>query len=145
MEIRFFKFNENAEVPHHGSTESAGYDLKACVAKSVEIEGGAVCLVETGIGIEIPSGYFGMVCPRSGLAINHGITILNSPGIIDSDYRGELKCILVNHSKKTFVVENKMRIAQIIICKHETIDWIESQKLSDSERGGGGFGSTGTL
>ena len=143
MDIKFFKFNRNAELPYHGSKDSAGYDLRACLSQDVTIKPGEFKLIETGVGIEIPTGYFGMVCPRSGLAIKHGITVLNSPGIVDSDYRGELKCILINHSKRDFIVEDKMRIVQIIICKYEDINWVETQKIAKSSRGEGGFGSTG--
>jgi len=99
--------------------------------------------IPTGIAISLPKGYEAQIRPRSGLAVKHGITVLNSPGTIDSDYRGEIKVILVNLSNETFVIQNKMRIAQMIIAKHECVDFAEQETLDVSERGSDGFGSTG--
>jgi dUTP pyrophosphatase len=100
-------------------------------------------LVKTGLFIELPIGYEAQVRPRSGLALKKGITVLNSPGTVDADYRGEIGVILVNLSSETFVIENGERIAQLVIAKHERAEWIEVTALSETERGAGGFGSTG--
>lgn len=143
MNIKFKKLKDNAKVPQVGTEFSAGSDLRACIENPVTIEPGMVSIIDTGIAVEIPEGFFGMVCPRSGLSAKNGITVLNAPGIVDADYRGEVKCILINHSKTPFVVENDMRIAQLIITPFQKANWIESDDLTDSARGTGKFGSTG--
>ena len=143
MHIRFKKLLDNAHVPVSGTSNSAGYDLFACVTEDININPNGIVMIPTGIAIEIPDGYFGMVCSRSGLASKHGIHVLNSPGIIDSDYRGELKCIMHNCSNNTFVIQNNTKIAQLVIIKYESIQWIESSNLSCTDRGTQGFGSTG--
>jgi dUTP pyrophosphatase len=143
MNINFYKLNKNAKVPYCGTDHSAGYDLRACISENYNLKAGDFGVIGTGLAIEIPGGFFGMVCPRSGLAAKNGITVLNSPGIVDSDYRGEVKCILINLSQEDFIIENEMRIAQLIICKHEEISWIEYGNLSISKRGEKGLGSTG--
>jgi dUTP pyrophosphatase len=102
-----------------------------------------VKIISSGIAVEIPEKFFGMLTPRSGLAIKNGITLLNSPGIIDADYRGEIKIVLINHSNKTFTVKHGDRIAQLIIVPFASINWIESQNLTQTDRGIKGFGSTG--
>lgn len=146
MDIKIKKLHKNAMVPSSGTIDSAGYDLYSCFddGQEITLDFMETKFIPTGISIEIPRGFFGMVCPRSGLSIKNGITILNAPGIVDSDYRGELKCILTNTSKMPFKIENNMRIAQILIIKHESIRWIETNdELSKTDRGMGGFGSTG--
>ena len=143
MEIKFKKLNKNAVVPILGTANSAGYDLFACIDNDINISPNDIALIPTGIAIEIPNGYSGMVCSRSGLTLKNGIHVLNSPGIIDSDYRGEVKCILHNCSKNTFTVMNNTKIAQLLIIKHETITWTEANDLSNTDRGIKGFGSTG--
>jgi dUTP pyrophosphatase len=100
-------------------------------------------LVATGLFIELPEGYEAQVRPRSGLALKHGITVLNSPGTIDADYRGEIKVLLINHGQEPFTIQNGERIAQMVIAQHATVQWNESLSLNDTERGAGGYGSTG--
>lgn len=143
MEIRIKRLSNNAIIPMTGTDYSAGYDLFSCIEKDININPNEIKIIPTGIAIEIPTGYFGMVCSRSGLSSKHGLVILNSPGIIDSDYRGEIKCILYNCSEYTFIVKNNIKIAQLLIMKHEVINWIESYDLSNTSRGENGFGSTG--
>ncbi|GHT88659.1 deoxyuridine 5'-triphosphate nucleotidohydrolase [Alphaproteobacteria bacterium] len=142
MIIKFYRLNSAVQVPIRGTEESAGYDLSACLDENFCLKPHEISIIGTGLALEIPSGFFGMICPRSGLAAKHGISILNAPGIIDSDYRGEIKCILINFSENEFVIEDKMRIAQLIICKHENCSFLE-KSLNNSERGENGFGSTG--
>jgi dUTP diphosphatase len=133
--------------PHHlpeQKTEfSSGLDLRAYTEEPINIGPGETTLVKTGLFLEIPQGYEGQVRPRSGLAFKHGITVLNSPGTIDADYRGEIKVLLINHSKIPFSIESGDRIAQLVIAKHEKIEWEESEILEESMRSEGGFGSTG--
>lgn len=144
MEIRIKKLSKNSIIPALGTTNSAGYDLYACINNDICISPNEIILIPTGIAIEIPNSYFGMICSRSGLAAKYGIYILNSPGIIDSDYRGEIKCVLHNSSNSIFTVKNGTRIAQLIIMKYENIKFVESETLSDTSRGFNGFGSTGS-
>jgi dUTP pyrophosphatase len=118
-------------------------DLRANLSESVILQPLGRAIIKTGLFIELPIGYEAQVRPRSGLAAKKGITVLNSPGTVDADYRGEIGVILVNLSQETFVVENGERIAQLIIAKHERAQWIEVQELSETTRGEGGFGSTG--
>ena len=131
------------ELPEYATIASAGLDLRANIVDSIKIGSLEKAVVPTGLFIEIPMGYEARVRPRSGLAFKHGITVLNSPGTIDADYRGEIKVILVNLSKEDFVIENGERIAQMVIAAHEQAEWVEVQALNETERGAGGFGSTG--
>ena len=131
------------ELPEYATIASAGLDLRANIVDSIKIGSLEKAVVPTGLFIEIPMGYEAQVRPRSGLAFKHGITVLNSPGTIDADYRGEIKVILVNLSKEDFVIENGERIAQMVIAAHEQAEWVEVQALNETERGAGGFGSTG--
>ena len=130
-------------LPHYATTGSAGLDLLAAVDQEITLAPGQRMAVPTGIAIELPHGVEAQVRPRSGLALNHGITCLNSPGTIDSDYRGEIKAILINHSQEDFLISRGARIAQMVIARHEQAELVESHALSDSARGAGGFGSTG--
>lgn len=131
-------------IPHYATEKSAGMDLTAAVDASVTIKaGGGVELIPTGIAIALPSGTEAQVRPRSGLAAKNGVTVLNSPGTIDADYRGEIKVILINHSQTDFVVERGMRIAQMVIAKYEHVSLNEVESLDETTRGSGGFGSTG--
>ncbi len=130
-------------MPHYATKGSAGLDLLAAVDAEMVLEPGKRAAVPTGIAIELPQGVEAQVRPRSGLAINHGITCLNAPGTIDSDYRGEVKVILVNHAQEPFRIARGMKIAQIVIARYEQAVLFETDALSDSERGAGGFGSTG--
>lgn len=131
------------ELPSYATTASAGMDIRAFLEEPVVLEAGNQILIPTGLSIELPAGYEAQVRPRSGLAAKNGITVLNSPGTIDADYRGEIKVILVNHSPTPFTIRNGERIAQLVITKHENIEWIPAQSLTETERGQGGFGHTG--
>ena len=131
------------DLPHYSTPAAAGMDLRANILKSISLKPLERIIVKTGIFIELPIGYEAQVRPRSGLAFKKGITVLNSPGTIDADYRGEVGVILVNLSSEEFVIEDGERIAQMVIIKHEQADWIEVEILDTSERGSGGFGSTG--
>ncbi len=133
----------NHALPHYETIASAGMDLRANLAESIVIKPMERCIVKTGLYIELPIGIEAQVRPRSGLAIKKGITVLNAPGTIDADYRGEIGVILVNLSNKNFTIENGERIAQLIIAKHERAAWTQVTELSETSRGKGGFGSTG--
>ena len=143
MIINYKRLNENACEPICCSDYSAGADLCACLEENVEIHPGEVQVIPTGIACEIPNNFFGMVCSRSGLAAKNSVVVLNAPGIIDSDYRGEIKLILINHSSKSFTIENGMRLAQLIIVPCEKVLWQESEELTSTHRDAGGLGSTG--
>jgi dUTP pyrophosphatase len=130
-------------LPNYETIASAGMDLRADLIAPITLVPLGRIVVKTGLFIELPIGYEAQVRPRSGLAIKKGITVLNSPGTVDADYRGEIGVILVNLSNEDFVIENGERIAQLIIAKHERAEWIEVQELSETSRGEGGFGSTG--
>ena len=131
------------ESPTYATSQSAGLDLRANLIEPITLKPLARILIKTGLFIELPEGYEAQVRPRSGLAYKKGITILNSPGTIDADYRGEIGVILVNLSEEEFIIENGERVAQMVIAKHEQASWIETESLEGSERGAGGFGSTG--
>ncbi|GEP50065.1 deoxyuridine 5'-triphosphate nucleotidohydrolase [Flavobacterium noncentrifugens] len=132
------------ELPNYETIASAGMDLRANLTESITLNPLERAIVKTGLFIELPIGYEAQVRPRSGLAAKKGVTVLNSPGTIDADYRGEIGVILVNLSNEAFTVENGERIAQLIIAKHERAEWISVDVLSETSRGEGGFGSTGT-
>ncbi len=131
-------------LPAYSTELAAGMDVRAFIPEPIELRPMQRSLVSTGLYFEIPAGFEIQVRPRSGLAARQGITVLNSPGTIDADYRGELKVILVNLSSEPFIIENGERIAQIVLARHEKISWEQADELSSSERGSGGFGSTGT-
>jgi len=130
-------------LPHYATDASAGVDLYANHPEPVPLEPMQRVLMPTGIFIELPVGYEAQIRPRSGLAAKHGITLLNAPGTIDADYRGEIKVILVNLSINTYTIQPGERIAQMIVSKHERVVWEEVEELSDTARGSGGFGHTG--
>ena len=130
-------------LPHYSTIASAGMDLRANIDESISLKPLERTIVKTGIFMELPVGFEAQVRPRSGLAFKKGITVLNSPGTVDADYRGEVGVILVNLSAEEFVIEDGERIAQMIIAKHEQADWVEVETLDETERGAGGFGSTG--
>ncbi len=130
-------------LPAYATSQSAGMDLRANIESPITLHPMERSLVPTGIRIELPKGYEAQVRPRSGLALKHGITVLNSPGTIDSDYRGELKVLLVNLSNEDFVINAGERVAQMVIAKHETVEWEEVEVLDETERGEGGYGHTG--
>jgi dUTP pyrophosphatase len=142
MQIKIINKSQH-ELPNYETIASAGMDLRANLVEPIELKPLERVIVKTGLFIELPIGYEAQVRPRSGLAAKKGVTVLNSPGTVDADYRGEIGVILVNLSNENFVVENGERIAQLIIAKHERAEWIEVQELSETSRGEGGFGSTG--
>lgn len=129
--------------PAYATVASAGMDLRADIAEPVVLEPLERRLVPTGIFIELPAGYEAQVRPRSGLATKHGVTVINSPGTVDADYRGELKVSLVNLSSEPFEIVPGERIAQMVVAAHETVEWEKVEALSETERGAGGWGSTG--
>lgn len=133
----------NHALPNYETIASAGMDLRANLSESRVLKPLERSIVGTGLFIELPIGYEAQVRPRSGLAAKKGITVLNTPGTIDADYRGEIGVILVNLSNEDFTIENGERIAQLVIAKHERAEWVEVNELSETSRGTGGFGSTG--
>ena len=142
MIVKVINKSGNA-LPSYASEAAAGMDVRAEIPQAIKIGPLERVIVPTGLFLEIPVGYEVQVRPRSGLAAKHGITVLNSPGTRDADYRGELKVILVNLSNEPFSIEPGERIAQIVLARHEVIEWEQTDELSESERGAGGFGSTG--
>jgi dUTP pyrophosphatase len=134
----------NYPSPAYATPYSAGVDLKANIAEPVTLGSLERTMIPTGLFIQLPEGYEAQVRPRSGLAAKHGITVTNSPGTIDADYRGEVCVLLVNLSKDPFTIEPGERIAQMVIARHEHVEWEEVEQLDESSRGTGGFGSTGT-
>lgn len=130
-------------MPFYASALAAGADIKANIDQSIIIEPGYSTLVPTGLFLDIPEGFEVQIRPRSGLALKNGITVLNTPGTIDADYKGQIGVILINHSKVPFVVEPKMRIAQIVVAKVEQASFVRVEELQTSERGSAGFGSSG--
>ena len=134
----------NHTLPHYETIASAGMDLRANIPHSISLKPLERTIVKTGLFIELPIGYEAQVRPRSGLAAKKGITVLNAPGTVDADYRGEIGVILANISNEDFIIEDGERIAQLVIAKHERAEWKEVEILSDTSRGAGGFGSTGT-
>lgn len=132
------------KLPHYETIASAGMDLRANLETPITLKPLERAIVPTGLFMELPVGYEAQVRPRSGLAAKKGITVLNAPGTIDADYRGNVGVILVNLSNEDFTVENGERIAQMVIAKHERAEWEEVETLSETDRGEGGFGSTGT-
>jgi len=133
------------DLPQYATPQSAGMDMRANMEEPVTIAPLERLLIPTGIHIELPVGYEAQIRPRSGLAAKHGIGLVNSPGTIDSDYRGEIKVILVNLSNDKFTLNPGERIAQMVVAKHERVEWDECTSLEESERGAGGFGSTGKI
>ena len=131
------------KLPAYETIASAGMDLRANISEAVILKPLARAIIKTGLFIELPVGFEAQVRPRSGLAAKQGLTVLNSPGTVDTDYRGEIGVILVNLSNTDFKIENGERIAQLVIAKHERAQWVEVQELNETSRGEGGFGSTG--
>ena len=145
MKIKITKFNKEIDCifPKYATEDSAGMDLSSASAETLILKPNEQKLIPTNLIIEIPKGFEGQVRPRSGLALKYGITVLNSPGTIDADYRGEVKVLLINHSKNDFEIKYGDRIAQLIIAKYEKAELIITENLSETERGTGGYGSTG--
>ncbi|MEM8509094.1 MAG: dUTP diphosphatase [Bacteroidota bacterium] len=142
MKVKIINKSGNP-LPTYETKGAAGVDLRANILESILLQPLERAIVKTGIFLELPIGYEAQIRPRSGLAAKKGITVLNSPGTIDADYRGELGVILVNLSNEAFTIENGDRIAQMVIAKHERADWVEVEELNTTTRGSGGFGSTG--
>ncbi|GIV42808.1 MAG: deoxyuridine 5'-triphosphate nucleotidohydrolase [Vicingaceae bacterium] len=142
MKVRIVNKSKH-ELPAYATALSAGMDIRANLEKPVVLRPMERSLIKTGLYIELPEGYEAQIRPRSGLALKKGITVLNSPGTIDADYRGEIGVILINLSQEEIVVEDGERIAQMVIAKHEKVEWEEVEILQESSRGVGGFGSTG--
>lgn len=142
MQIKIINKSNHA-LPAYETAHAAGMDLRAFINEPIIIKPMQRSLIPTGLFIELPVGYEAQIRPRSGLAYKHGVTVLNSPGTIDADYRGELKVLLVNLSDTEFVVNNGERIAQMVVAKHETVIWEQANELSTTDRGEGGYGHTG--
>ena len=142
MQIKIINTSSH-QLPAYETAHAAGMDLRANIEEQIIIKPLQRSLIPTGLFIELPVGYEAQIRPRSGLAYKHGVTVLNSPGTIDADYRGELKVLLVNLSDKDFVVNNGERIAQMVVAKHETVVWETTEELSNTDRGAGGYGHTG--
>jgi dUTP pyrophosphatase len=140
---RIVPTTEDIPVPHYATEHSAGMDIHAAVQSDVSIAPGETALIPSGFCIEVPPGYEAQVRPRSGLALKHGVTVLNAPGTIDADYRGEVGVILINHGNQPFVVKRGDRIAQLVVAAHERVQWQTVAELGATARGEGGFGHTG--
>ncbi len=143
MKIRVQRLAEDLPLPEKASVGSSGLDLQAHITSPVVLEAGRRQLIPTGLRLEIPTGFEAQVRPRSGLALRHGVTVLNSPGTIDADYRGEVGVVLINLGQEAVTVERGQRIAQLVFAKVEAVEWDLVDGLQDSDRGAGGFGSTG--
>lgn len=144
MKLAFTRLSHTATVPQRMTAHASGFDLFADTKEPIILQPGDIFAVPTGIAMHIPLGFEGQVRPRSGLALKHGITVLNSPGTIDADYRGEIKVILINMGRCAFTIEAKMRIAQLVFCPVATPELEETDNLDASDRQSGGFGHTGT-
>lgn len=142
LKVKIQKINKLAKLPKRMTEHAAGYDLYSCNEEDVVINAGEVTLISTGIAISLPTGYEAQIRPRSGLAIKHQIGVLNSPGTIDADYRGEIKVILFNFGKTDFIISTHTRIAQMVISRHESIDFVITDMFDETGRGSGGFGHT---
>ena len=142
MEIKIINKSEHP-LPQYETAHAAGMDLRASIKEEITLKPLQRQLIATGLFIELPVGYEAQIRPRSGLAYKHGISIVNSPGTIDADYRGELKVLLINLSDTDFTINDGDRIAQMVIAKHETISWENVEELNDTARGAGGYGHTG--
>ncbi|MBI5165259.1 MAG: dUTP diphosphatase [Magnetospirillum sp.] len=145
IEVAILRLDHAADLPlpRYETPHAAGMDLMACIPADITLAPGHRALVPTGFAIALPAGFEAQVRPRSGLALRHGITVLNAPGTIDADYRGEIGVILINHGDANFTVSRGMRIAQLVVAAVAQAHWLEAAMLSDSERGSGGVGSTG--
>jgi dUTP pyrophosphatase len=142
MKVRIVNLSSHA-LPEYQTVASAGMDIRAFLTESVVLKPLARAIIPTGLFIELPVGFEAQIRPRSGLAAKHGVTVLNTPGTIDADYRGEIKVILVNLSNASFTIENGERIAQMVVSAHVQADWELTDKLNETQRGTGGFGHTG--
>ncbi len=143
VQVKRLPHGDGLPLPHYATADSAGVDLVAAVENAVILQPGERQLIPTGIAIALPPGTEAQVRPRSGLALRHGITLLNTPGTIDADYRGEIGVILINLGQESFAIDRGMRIAQMVVAPVVQVAWDEVAELSESQRGAGGFGSTG--
>jgi dUTP pyrophosphatase len=144
IKVRITRLNNNdLPLPEYATDGSAGMDIYACVEDKIIIKPGEIAVIPTGIAIELPDGYEAQIRPRSGLALKYGITLLNTPGTIDPDYRGEIKIIVINLGRDDFTVNRGDRIAQMVISRFSRVEWEETDELENTERGEGGFGHTG--
>lgn len=143
VNIKLLSHGIGLDLPSQATIGSAGLDLRAAVTESIVLKPMERQAIPTGICFAVPAGYNAELRPRSGLAFKHGITILNTPGTIDSDYRGEIKVLLINFSSENFTIERGMRIAQVVFQKYETIEWNQVDSLDETKRAEGGYGSTG--
>lgn len=141
--VKRLPHGEGLDLPAYATPQAAGMDLAAALEEPMVLEPGARTLVPTGLAIALPAGYEAQIRPRSGLALKHGVTVLNSPGTVDADYRGEVKVLLVNLGSVPVTIERGMRIAQMVVARHEVAQWQITAELPESARAGGGFGSTG--
>lgn len=130
-------------LPQYQTSHSAGMDLHANLSEPIVLAPGERKLIPTGLIVELPEGFEAQIRPRSGLALKHGITVLNSPGTIDADYRGEIKVLLINLGQEAFEIANGERIAQMVVARHETVKWMVAEQLTETARGAGGYGSSG--
>jgi dUTP pyrophosphatase len=144
MQVKVINKSKHA-LPEYETPHSAGLDLRANIDEPITLHSLERVLVPTGLFIELPVGYEAQIRPRSGLAIKYGISLVNSPGTIDADYRGEIKVIVINLSKEPFVINDGERICQMVIAKHERVEWKTTEELNETIRGAGGFGHTGTV
>lgn len=144
MKIAVRRLASDLSLPAYATPGSSGLDLLAAVAREVLLAPGGFAAVPTGIALALPGGYEAQIRPRSGLALRHGVTVLNAPGTVDSDYRGEVAVILVNHGSTAFSITRGMKIAQLVIAPVVRAEWQETARLDETGRGAGGFGSTGT-
>lgn len=143
VRLRRLPHAQDLPLPAYASAGSSGLDLLAAVPSTVTLEPGGRRLVPTGFALELPPGFEAQVRPRSGLALKHSVTVLNAPGTIDSDYRGEVGVILVNHGTEAFAIQRGERIAQLVLARVERLEWQVAEELGETDRGSGGFGSTG--
>jgi dUTP pyrophosphatase len=142
MKVKIVNRSKN-EIPNYGTSDSAGVDLRANISEAISLNSLERKLIPTGLYVELPKGTEAQIRPRSGMAYKHGISVLNSPGTIDADYRGEIKVLAVNLSREKYEIQPGERLAQMVLAKYEKFDWKEVKDLDQSERGEGGFGSTG--
>ena len=144
LSIKIVNLSGNPD-PEYGSEHAAGMDIRAYLPEKINIFPGEIKLIPTGIYIQLPVGFEAQIRPRSGLALKQGITVLNTPGTIDADYRGEVGIIMINHGKNAVKIENGERICQMIIARHEKVEWENVDALTETKRGEGGFGHTGKV
>lgn len=143
VKIKKLDHAKELEFPHYATEQSAGLDLSAAIDEDIILKPGERVIVPSGFALALPVGYEAQIRPRSGLALKHGIAVLNSPGTVDADYRGEIKALLINHGQEEFTISRGMRIAQMVIAKHEHVKFQHVETLDDTARGVSGFGSTG--